>query len=74
MIPPAPTAALTCDEPCLPGSSYCPAHHTLCHFRHGSKAEAKKIRDIDRYARATIWTPGGRVPTEEEFKQLDRLA
>jgi hypothetical protein len=30
------------------GSSYCEAHHALCHVQRGSKAERERLREVDR--------------------------
>lgn len=35
-------------------SSYCPAHHRLCHLPRGSRQERREMRRWDRLARAPM--------------------
>jgi hypothetical protein len=57
-----------------PGSSYCAQHHALCHLPGGSKAEAKRLREVEALAAAV----GGRRaiagtgPTRRFLKKLEQ--
>src|SRR5438552_247358 len=45
-----------CGVPRRPSSSYCPYHHSLCYIVTGSKAETKRLREVEVLASAV----GGR--------------
>lgn len=73
---------LTCDQDAgpadrcgarpLPGSSYCPQHHALCHLPHGSRAERVRLREVKALANIV----GGRRAREgggPSQRFLDRL-
>jgi hypothetical protein len=45
-----------CGDPRQPSSSYCPRHHSLCYIACGSKAEIKRLREVEALASAV----GGR--------------
>jgi hypothetical protein len=46
----------TCGAARRPASSYCPRHHALCYILSGSKAEVKRLREVEALASAV----GGR--------------
>jgi hypothetical protein len=45
-----------CGAPRRPASSYCPEHHAVCYIVCGSKAEVKRLREVEALASAV----GGR--------------
>lgn len=45
-----------CGSPRRQSSSYCPLHHSLCYIVAGSKAESKRLREVEALASAV----GGR--------------
>jgi hypothetical protein len=45
-----------CGEPRRLGSPYCAAHHALCHIRGGTRAEERRLREVEVLATAV----GGR--------------
>jgi hypothetical protein len=57
-----------------PASSYCPAHHALCHLAYGSAAEADRLREVEAIASAV----GGRRsrnrsgPSTQFLRRLER--
>jgi hypothetical protein len=65
-----------CGAPRRPGSSYCAAHHLLCHIVAGSAAEARRLRQIEALADAV----GGRqalrdnLPPQRFLDRLEQLA
>jgi hypothetical protein len=67
-----PGHSLTCGAALRPGSSYCPRHHALCYILSGSRAEVKRLREVEALASAV----GGRrarqgIGPSRQF--LDRL-
>ena len=64
-----------CGAPRRGGSSYCPEHHALCHIRHGSPAEERRLRRLEALARVV----GGRrardagEPPPRFLERLERL-
>lgn len=75
--PAAPNAAAGfCNAPRRPGSPYCPHHHARCHLPHGSRAERRKLREIETLAEAAGGRQGRRArhPPERLLRRLDRLA
>jgi hypothetical protein len=61
-----------CGAPCQTSSSYCPRHHSLCHIRSGTHAEARRLREVEALASAV----GGRrarqrvAPSRQFLKRL----
>jgi hypothetical protein len=57
-------------------SSYCPLHHALCHIPNGSKAEIKRLREVEALARMV----GGRrarqagEPSRQFLEKLEQAA
>lgn len=61
-----------CGALCQASSSYCPHHHSLCYIPCGTRAEARRLREVETLASAV----GGRrarqrVTPSRQF--LDRL-
>jgi hypothetical protein len=69
------SAALFCNEPCLPGSAYCRQHHTLCCLPNGSPEARRKLREIAALAKAIGGRQGSdvREPPVALLDRLDRL-
>lgn len=63
-----------CGAPCQASSSYCPHHHALCYIASGSKAEARRIREVETLASAV----GGRrarqraLPSRQFLERLEQ--
>lgn len=57
-----------------PGSAYCPHHHALCHVASGSAAEAGRLREVERLARAVGGKSGtaGAGPTRRFLARIER--
>ncbi|HZU88538.1 MAG TPA: hypothetical protein VE993_04705 [Stellaceae bacterium] len=55
--------AVSCGMPCRPGSSYCAAHHRLCHLARGSRGEALRLQ---RIAALADIAGGRRAPERRE--------
>lgn len=60
-----------------PGSSYCPAHHALCHVPQGSAGESRKLRESEALASAV----GGkrrrrpaRLPPDPFLNRMEHVA
>lgn len=51
-----PKGRRNCGDRRRPSSSYCPHHHSLCHIVSGSKAENRRLREVEALASAV----GGR--------------
>jgi hypothetical protein len=51
----------SCGEPRRPSSPYCPHHHSLCYILCGSKAEIKRLQEVEALASAV----GGRRAKRE---------
>lgn len=62
-----------CAAPLRPGSSYCPAHHALCHLAGGSAAEAGRLREVEKLANAVGGRRGGGCGGGPSQRFLDRL-
>lgn len=62
-----------CSAARQPGSSYCHAHHVLCHVASGTSAEALRLREVEALAEAV----GGRRaragggPSPQFLKRLE---
>jgi hypothetical protein len=73
-----PRAALdaACGAPRRANSPYCSLHHALCHVDVGSRAERRRLREIEALAKAV----GGRycrpsdLPTDRVLRLLERAA
>jgi hypothetical protein len=65
-----------CGAPCRAGSSYCPAHHALCHLAGGSRAARHRLREEAALAEAVGGKAGRpeRVPPDHFLRWLDRAA
>lgn len=65
-----------CGARLRPGSSYCPAHHTLCHLACGTIEEALRLHEVEALARAV----GGRRaadrggPSRRFLRRLEHAA
>jgi len=63
-----------CGSPRRQSSSYCPFHHSLCYIVSGSKAESKRLHEVEALARAV----GGRRaqvgegPSRRFLERLER--
>ena len=56
------------------GSSYCPEHHALCHLACGTRAEAKRLREVEVLARAVGGRRGrdGAKPSRRFLRKLEQ--
>jgi hypothetical protein len=65
-----------CGQPCRAGSSYCAAHHALCHIAGGSASECLKLRETEALARAVGGRRGrpGRRPPDRFLRRLELTA
>jgi hypothetical protein len=66
-----------CGAALRPGSSYCPAHHALCHVAEGSAGERRKLKESEALALAV----GGkrrrrpaRLPPDPFLNRMERVA
>jgi hypothetical protein len=57
-----------------PGSSYCPQHHALCHVAGGTRAEARRLREVEALASAVGGRRGnsGTGPSRRFLKKLEQ--
>jgi len=57
-----------------PGSSYCPPHHALCHVAGGTRAEARRLREVEALASAVGGRRGngGAGPSRHFLKKLEQ--
>ena len=64
-----------CGALCRLGSSYCPAHHALCHIRGGSPAERRLLRETEALAKAVGGRRGrpGRRPPDSFLRRLEQV-
>jgi len=67
--------AVACGQPRRPGSSFCPAHHALCHVPPGSGAEHRELAEEEALARVVGGRLGrdAREPPEPLLRRLDRV-
>jgi hypothetical protein len=69
-----PGGSRRCGEPQRPSSSYCAHHHSLCYIICGSKAEIRRLREVEALASAV----GGRrarqtaAPSRRFLKRLEQ--
>jgi hypothetical protein len=58
-----------------PGSSYCAAHHALCHIAEGSLGESRQFRATEALAKAVGGKNGSRArrPPEQFLRWLENL-
>jgi len=65
-----------CGRPCRPGSSFCPAHHALCHVPVGSAAERRGLNESEALAQIVGGRLGraAREPPEPLLRRLDRVS
>lgn len=63
-----------CGDPCQRSSSYCTRHHSLCYLACGSKAESRRLHEVERLASAV----GGRrakqavAPSRQFLERLEQ--
>jgi hypothetical protein len=69
-------APIPCGAPCRPRSSFCPAHHALCHLPPGSRTERRAFAEEEALARAVGGRLGreAREPPEALLRRLDRIS
>lgn len=69
-----PDGRRTCGAARRPASSYCPCHHAVCYLVSGSKAEVRRLREVEALASAV----GGRRarqgagPSRQFLKRLEQ--
>ena len=65
-----------CGAPRRPGSSYCEAHHRLCHLPPGGRGEARRLMHIEGLAGAAGGRLGRnlRLPPDAFLSRLERSA
>jgi hypothetical protein len=69
-------SALACGAPRGRNSSYCARHHELCYIGAGSRAERRRLRELEALANAA----GGRRsrpserPSDRALRRLERAA
>ena len=68
----APDGRRVCGAPCRTSSSYCPDHHALCYLACGSKAEARRLREVERLA-STVGGRRARPGVAPSRRFLERL-
>lgn len=56
------------------GSSYCPEHHALCHLAGGTRAEARRLREVEALASAVGGRRGssGPEPPRNFLRKLEQ--
>jgi hypothetical protein len=65
----------SCGAPRRPVSSYCPFHHAVCYIVSGSRAELKRLQEVETLASAV----GGRRarqaagPSRQFLKRLEQV-
>jgi hypothetical protein len=65
----------SCGAPRRPASSYCPFHHAVCYIVSGSRAELKRLQEVETLASAV----GGRRarqaagPSRQFLKRLEQV-
>jgi hypothetical protein len=65
----------SCEAPRRPASSYCPAHHALCHVPSGTMEEVRRLSEVEALASAV----GGRgalharQPSAHFLKRLEHV-
>jgi hypothetical protein len=63
-----------CGTPRQASSSYCPRHHSLCYIPCGTRAEARRLREVETLASAV----GGRrarqrvAPSQQFLERLEQ--
>src|SRR5436190_48007 len=67
---------LPCGRPRRPNSSFCPAHHAICHISAGSRAEDRVLAEAEALAQAVGGRLGApaREPPEPLLRRLDRIS
>jgi hypothetical protein len=69
-----PNGRRICGAPCQTSSSYCAHHHSLCHVACGSRAERRRLREVETLANAV----GGRrarqgvAPSRQFLERLEQ--
>jgi hypothetical protein len=68
-----PTGSRTCGARRQPTSSYCTRHHALCYIACGSRAEIKRLREVEALASAVGGrrAPQGLGPSRQFLKRLE---
>jgi hypothetical protein len=64
-----------CGAVLRPGSSYCPEHHALCHLAGGTRAEARRLREVEALAAAVGGRRGsdGKGPSRRFLEKLEQV-
>src|SRR5438445_3941746 len=65
-----------CGRPRRRDSSFCPAHHAICHIAAGSRAEDRGLAEAEALAQAVGGRLGApaREPPEPLLRRLDRIS